>query len=189
MDLMYILTWIVTISGLIQAVLIFKKMKENMYLQLIFSSSFLLMSYNLKLYADIFESAILLILAGLGTYIWTKKEVVNISYSKKQNYIISLIIFIISNIIMIPLLQQTDDPYPILDSITTSLSLIGAYLMAVKKIEAWICWFMYDIISIVIYISLGSFLWNVVILNIIWTMLAVGTYISWNKEIKIEINI
>jgi nicotinamide mononucleotide transporter len=57
-------------------------------------------------------------------------------------------------------------------------------LMARRKVEHWIFWIVGDVISIPLYIYKGFALTGLQYL--IFTLIAIGGYISWKKELDYE---
>ena len=84
-------------------------------------------------------------------------------------------------------LKNTDDPLPVLDSFTTVSSLVATYYMMKKKIDTWIIWFINDIFYAVEYFILPNQALYLFVLNVIWTFMAVGSYINWKNIMKGEI--
>ena len=77
--------------------------------------------------------------------------------------------------------MKTDDPLPLLDALTTTTSYIATFYMVTKKTDAWILWFINDVLYVIEYWLLPDQALYLMILNIIWTFMAVGSYITWNK--------
>ncbi len=98
-----------------------------------------------KLYADMGINFVYFIMSIYGWYMWSRKDaekfVLPISWCKKKDHLISalmLIGFFIS--LSYFLTNYTDSNVPIIDSLTTSIFIVGMWLMARKKIENWIYW-------------------------------------------------
>ena len=68
------------------------------------------------------------------------------------------------------------------DSITTSLSLVAMFLMARRKIENWIYWIIADLIYIPLYfykeLPLTSFQF------LVFLIIAILGYLSWSKKLN-----
>lgn len=73
---------------------------------------------------------------------------------------------------------------PLLDALTTGMGITATYMMAVRKVEAWIIWFIDDILMAIIYFSLPDQAIYLGVLNIVWIILAALSYINWDKEAK-----
>jgi len=49
----------------------------------------------------------------------------------------------------------TDSPVPVLDALTTTLNIVGTWVLAQKLIEVWGFWFVVNLVSIYVYCSRG----------------------------------
>ena len=163
-----------TILGLIQGVLVMLDKRSN-WIFYIFQMIFLIIFSSINhLYGDIVNNSIYLIMGVIGFIMWDR--------SKKTSKITRLII--ISTIILGFVLKQTDDPLPILDAFTTTSSFVATYYMMKKKIDTWIIWFVNDIFYSIEYFILPDQALYLFALNIIWTFMAVASYINWKKLMK-----
>ena len=84
------------------------------------------------------------------------------------------------------ILKQTNDPLPLLDSLTTVSSFVATYYMLVKKIDTWFIWFANDILYAIEYFILPEQAIYLFVLNVLWSVLAVISYFSWKKIMKEE---
>ena len=138
------------------------------------------------LYADMGINAFYLIMSVYGWYNWThqkgKAETRTISRTTKNEKIylsvLSVIFFVVIRYILI---NYTDSTVPNIDSITTSIFLIGMWLMSLKKIENWTLWIIGDAISIPLYAYKGLALTSVQ--YSVFLVIAVMGYISWKQNI------
>ncbi|PIE50684.1 MAG: nicotinamide mononucleotide transporter [Flavobacteriales bacterium] len=70
------------------------------------------------------------------------------------------------------------------DVFTTSIFLVGMWLMAKRKIENWIFWIIGDLISVPMYIYKGLGITSIQFL--VFTIMAVLGYQEWRKSIQYE---
>jgi nicotinamide mononucleotide transporter len=89
----------------------------------------------------------------------------------------TLFLLVISYVVLI----HTNDPLPVLDSITTAGGLVATFLMVKHKLETWIVWFVVDVLYVVQYWLLPNQALYLMTLNIVWTVMAVISYISWKR--------
>ena len=75
-----------------------------------------------------------------------------------------------------------DSIVPIVDSITTSLSLVAMFLMARRKVENWIYWIVADLIYSPLYFDTGLLLTSFQFL--IFLIIAILGYLSWSKKLN-----
>lgn len=171
--------------GLIQGVLVMLNKRSN-WLFYIMQMLFLIIFSSInRLYGDIVNDSIYLVMGVVGFILWGKEEKINkITSAKLKEKIIYILLIAIGTLVLFCVLRKTDDPLPLLDSFTTISSLIATYYMMKKKIDTWIIWFINDIFYAIEYFILPNQAIYLFILNIIWTVLAVLSYINWKKLMK-----
>lgn len=174
-----------TVFGLIQGVLVLLNKRSNWIfyiLQMIFLIVFSLMSH---LYGDVANNSVYLVMGVVGFILWnSKKESSKITKLSIKEKIIAVLIITFGTIILSFILKHTNDPLPLLDSFTTESSFIATYYMMKKKLDTWVIWFINDIFYAIEYFILPNQALYLFALNIIWTFMAVGSYINWNKIMK-----
>lgn len=129
----------------------------------------------------------------LGIFKWKQhlktesKEIVKIKLNVKEQIIIS-IIGLIGCIITILILHYLNDKSPIIDGITTFLSILGMYLTVRRAIEQWIVWMIVNGLSFIMWLDLiifsGTKAYSTVLMWGVYFILAIYFYIEWKKEIK-----
>lgn len=185
---------ITSIFGLIQSILIMFNKKENWIFYLLNIITLTVFSFRAKLYGDVLENSIYLLIGFFGLFSWYSNSITN-KYIKKNNInwmsnkerILYLIIFLVISGILYLWLITTDDPLALLDAVTTGLSFVATLTMAMKKIDSWIYWLIDDILMAITYFLLPDKAIYLMILNIIWILLAIGTIYTWNKQKKKEV--
>lgn len=80
------------------------------------------------------------------------------------------------------LVRFTDSPIPYWDAFTTALSIVATWMLARKKIEHWILWVIVDAVSLILYFIKG--LYPTTLLFVVYTVLAIAGYNTWNKELR-----
>lgn len=178
-----------TILGLIQGILAMFNKRSN-WLFYIWQMIFLVIfSFQHHLYGDMVNNGIYIFMGIFGFVLWNKnKKTSKITKASKKERIIYFSIMAVATIIVGYILKQTNDPLPYLDAFTTVSSLIATYYMVRKKIDTWIIWFINDIFYVIEYFSLPNQAVYLGVLNVIWTFMAIGSYISWSKIMKKEAN-
>lgn len=76
----------------------------------------------------------------------------------------------------------TDSPLPLIDSLTTALSITATWMLAKKIIEHWLIWIVTDIISASLY--LHKELHSTSLLFVVYTIMAVVGFIQWRRSAK-----
>lgn len=175
-----------TIFGLIQGVLVMLNKRSNWIAYSMQMILMILFSLSMHLYGDVTNSAIYLVLGIIGFIIWNKKDEKDIKKCSTKERIIYSIIIAVSTCVAFFILNKTDDPLPLLDAFTTTSSFVATYYMMTKKIDTWIIWFINDIFYAIEYFILPEQALSLFFLNVIWTIMAIISYINWNKIMKGE---
>jgi len=134
-----------------------------------------------NLYGDIFNNSIYLIMGFVGFILWNKNKTNKITRTSFKEKIIYISLIGFGTIILSLILKNTNDPMPILDSFTTLSSLVATYYMIKKKIDTWVIWFINDIFYALEYFILPNQAIYLFALNIIWTFMAIASYINWKR--------
>lgn len=117
-----------------------------------------------------------------------KKGIVKRNLKAKEFSAILLLSSLLS-IILYVILVKINDAHPILDSITTVLSIAGMYLTVKRAIEQWIIWMFVNILSLFMWINValsGARVYSTIAMWGIYSILAVYFYIIWKKELNIK---
>jgi nicotinamide mononucleotide transporter len=143
--------------------------------------------FQSKLYSDSILQIIYLILLAYGWYEWTigkknKKQLEVSSTSGKMSLYLWMIGIISTFSIGMFFKYNSDASLPLIDALTTSMSLIAQWMVARKKIENWIIWIAADIIYIFMYVYKHLYLTS--ILYFIFIILAVIGWVHWRKDLK-----
>lgn len=179
-----------TVTGLIY---IWLEIKENYWLWIvgiISCSVYIYVFYQSKFYADMALQVYYVIISFYGLYYWlkgSKKEQKTLPISKTSAHI-ALILFLVGAIIFlaigIVLDQFTDSPIPYWDSFTTTLGIVGTWMLARKYIEQWYLWIVADATSV--YLYTWKQLYPTAFLYLVFTVLAIIGLIQWQKTYKLQ---
>ena len=71
---------------------------------------------------------------------------------------------------------------PWFNGLTSSLSIVGMWMLAKKLIEQWIVWFVVDILSVALYFYKG--LEPTALLYLVYAIVAILGYKKWNKLLQ-----
>ena len=121
-------------------------------------------------------------LAVVGGVAANEKIKTEISRCNKNELLFSIFLSIVFFLIIYYLVKISDSVVPIVDSITTSLSLVAMFLMARRKVENWIYWIIADLIYIPLYFYKGLLLTSFQFL--IFLIIAILGYLSWSKKLN-----
>lgn len=185
---------ITSIFGLMQSILIMFNKKENWIFYILNIATLTIFSFTAKLYGDVLENSIYLLIGFFGLFSWYSKNISSkfiknnkIGWMNNKERIIYFIVFIVISLMIYLWLIHTDDPLALLDAVTTGLSFVATLTMAMKKVDSWIYWLIDDILMAITYFSLPDKAIYLMTLNIIWIFLAIGTIYTWNKQTKKEV--
>jgi len=148
--------------------------------------------FGIKLYADAGINLFYFIMSVYGWYNWSKigeTPQIRITSNNRKDWLISLLMFIVSAVIIIILLKilKSDDieywstKIPYIDTFTTAIFIVGMWLMALKKIENWIFWIIGDIISVPLYAYKGLVFTSFQFF--VFLIIAVAGYMAWRKKL------
>ena len=153
---------------------------------LIGTGIFVYLLFNFSLLGDMIINFYFVIMSIYGWYYWTQKKeekfINNVSRVSTNEYYFSIILAVIS-IISIYLVYDFFDKWnswtAYIDTLTTAIFFVAMWLMARRKVESWIFWFIGDIITIPLYFYKGLTISSIQYL--IFSILAILGYISWKK--------
>ena len=122
-----------------------------------------------------------------GWYVWSRKKEGNhlpITFNKKKDWIISIVFFIVSWIVLYYVLKNhTNSTVPWADSFASAAAYTGMWQMARKKVENWVWWIITNFVSIPLYFYKHAVFTSIQYL--IFLVLAIMGLITWIKKTKI----
>lgn len=147
---------------------------------------FFLLFLRSRLYGDMALQVIFFGLAILGWYRWlrggenhTGLRVSNITVRAAVGF---AVVTIAATVLMAEYLRRINDAAPVLDALTTVLSLVGQYLMTRKVIENWYVWILADVLYIYLYIQRGLLLTGV--LYVIFLLMCIAGAVQWQRTLR-----
>ena len=170
------------LAGLTQGVLIMLNKKSNWYFYLAQMILLVVFSTINNLWGDVAMNTLFIAYGVYGLVSWGKEgdengvEVLT-PVQKLRTIAATLFLLVISYVVLV----HTNDPLPLLDSITTAGGLVATYLMVKHKLETWIVWFIVDVLYVAQYWLLPDQALYLMGLNVVWTVMAVISYINWKK--------
>ena len=115
-----------------------------------------------------------------------KKEIIKVTTNKSELKIIACITILLCLIATL-ILYYLKDTHPILDGITTMVSVAGMYLTVKRTIEQWLAWMVVNSLSFVMWLQVamsGERVFSTVIMWGVYLFLAFYFYFEWKKEIN-----
>jgi nicotinamide mononucleotide transporter len=158
---------------------------------IISSAFYIYVFYDAKIYADMNLQVYYLVVSVYGWYYWVtgakQKHRAELPISKTsgiQYLYLAIITLILYFIIYYILVRFTDSPVPVLDALTTAISITGTWMLARKLLENWILWVFVDIIYCGLYYYKELYL--TIALYFCMAILAIIGYLEWKKKFNLQ---
>lgn len=176
-----------TVFGLLQALLVLYNKRSNWVFYILQMLCLIAFNYHLKLYGDLINSSIYLIMGIFGFLLWNnKKKTLPITQCSTHQRLAYIVLIALFTQILYTILSKTQDPKPLIDAFTTTSSFVATYYMVKRSIDTWIIWFINDITYVIQYLILPRPAYFLMFLNLIWTFMAIASFIKWQKIMKGE---
>ena len=179
-----VLSFICGLSGVINVVLCSQKKLSFYFFAYIQMFTYIIIIFQQHLYGELAENIFYVITTTIALFLWIKnynkeeKEVIARKLSK-QAWILCCRIFIISTVLLYIILLKTNDPRPFLDAISTVPAFIAQILLMLRYREQWIMWFIVDVATLILWISIGNIF--MIMQYIFWIINCIYGYINWSK--------
>jgi nicotinamide mononucleotide transporter len=141
-----------------------------------------------RLYGDMALQVLFLAMCLLGWYRWlfggeghSRLRVTRITTSGALIYTAT---GVVATAIFTPYLRSVNDASPLLDALTTVLSVEAQYLMTRKVIEHWLVWMAADVIYIWLYAERG--LYQTSVLYIVFLAMCVAGWRDWRRDMSAQ---
>ncbi len=145
--------------------------------------------YSKGLYADFGINIYYLLIAVYGFVSWTRGSSKSKNGSLKITHIgwLTGVAAVCATLLLWwfiwwILVTFTDSTVPVADAFTTSLSIVGLWMLARKYVEQWLAWFVVDIVCCALYYYKGINFYC--ILYGIYTIVALLGYRKWLRLMK-----
>lgn len=143
--------------------------------------------FSAGLYADMGINAFYFVMSVYGWYNWSRRDVnskhVPITKLSAWEWTYNIILVIVFfGLLWYILAHYTPSTVPMFDSFTTSLFIVGMWLMARKKVENWLAWIAGDVLVIPLFAYKGLVFTG--FQYMVFTALAISGYIEWRKKLK-----
>ena len=172
---------LVTVLGLVQGVLAMLNKRSNWIVYALQIAALVIFSFYAKLYGDMVQSAVYMFICLFSFWAWKNSSLEKTTHIGLKCGIGITVITAISTFIGGKILSQTDDPMPYVDSFTTVTTVIALLMMTAHKVECWIVWLINDIAYMYEYFNLPDQALYLFGLYCIWTLMAIFSYINWNR--------
>lgn len=155
---------------------------------------YLLLFYQIRLYADTIEQLYYLGASAYGWWFWTRarqesRTIDDVRFSARSSMVAWLAATAALSVaagaamsrvhVWLPGVFPEPAAYPYLDALTTVMSLVAMWLMARKHTESWVYWSVVDVIGIWLYFVKDVKL--VSLLFVVLLALAVKGLVEWTR--------
>ena len=176
---------LIAILGIVQGVLAMLNKRANWIVYAIQMVLLVVFSWNVKLYGDALQNFVYFFICVCGWFMWKRNfgfdKVTVLSWWKRTGWLFITAIVTVAGGVA---LSMTDDPLPYVDSFTTSTTVVGLLLLMTHRLETWIVWFFNDVAYMYTYFCLPEQALYLFCLYVVWTFMAVLSFINWFKIYK-----
>jgi nicotinamide mononucleotide transporter len=149
---------------------------------------FFVLFYRARLYGDMALQVLFMAICLLGWYRWlfggeghSRLRVTRISAMSAVAY---TAVGVAATAVFTPYLRSIGDASPLLDALTTVLSVEAQYLMTRKVIEHWLIWMAADVIYIWLYAERGLYLTS--LLYVVFLAMCVAGWRDWQRDLSVQ---
>ncbi len=175
--------WIAVCSSIIYVILAARKLIYCWLFAFISSALFVYICFSANLYLESVLQLFYLVMAVVGFLLWNKSDSEEIIKWPAKFHVINLSLSTLIALLMGYLFSvYTDQANPYVDASTTVFSLVATFMVTKKVLENWVYWIIIDAVSVYLYFSRDLHL--TAVLFVIFTLLAITGYVSWNKTMK-----
>lgn len=153
----------------------------NWVIGLVNEAIFFLMFWQYGLYANAWLQVFFAVISLYGWVYWLmggkKRTEAPITYTGLQNVLVLSLMTGLLTIILVKVLELTTGNYAPLDALTTAISIMATFLLAKRKVENWLFWFVADMIYIPYLASQGLYLTSA--LYVLFALICVKGLYDW----------
>lgn len=186
---------------------VYFSIKKNIWVYptgIVSTALYIFIYYTFGLLGDCMINIYYTIMSVYGWILWSKNSEdhihIEVSHANKKDWFFAGILFLFSLVLVMIIYYYKpfiDNKFSLknielglyhldwanwLDIFTTSLFLVGMWMMAKRKIENWIFWIIGDLICVPIMIYKGLGITSIQYL--VFTIMAILGYFEWKKTVK-----
>ncbi len=178
-----ILEWVAVCSSIIYVILAARKMILCWLFAFISSALYVYICFSANLYLESALQLFYVVMAVIGYLLWNRASKGQIIKWPVKYHVINLSLSTLTALFLGYLFSvYTDQASPYVDASTTVFSLVATFMVTKKVLENWIYWIIIDAVSVYLYFSRDLHL--TAMLFVIFTLLAIAGYVSWNNTMK-----
>lgn len=153
------------------------------------SAFFLALFAGARLYGDAGLQVVYIALGFQGWHLWLRggenRTALRVSRATPRLLITVGACAAAGTALMYWVFTRTHDSAPLLDALTTALSLAAQYLLNRKAVENWLLWMTADVLYIYLYLSRGLYLTGV--LYFVFLCMCVAGLTVWLRSLRREV--
>ena len=173
---------VITIIGIVQGILAMLNKRINWLVYALQMALLVAFSYYNKLYGDTTQNAIYFFICIASWYAWKDGNIAEkIRMMNNTQRVAATVVILVFTFLGWLVLSGTDDPMPWTDSFTTITTFAALALMMYRCVETWVVWFVNDIAYMYQYFNLPDQALYLFGLYIIWTVMAIASFINWYR--------
>ncbi len=147
---------------------------------------FLLMFWRARLFADAGLQVVYLLLGIYGWANWLRggeeRTALTISRTPRRQWVVMAVALPVLTLALRAILIAAQGSAPLLDALTTVLSLIAQYMLCRKQLEHWLIWIAADLIYIPLYFARSLPL--TAVLYAVFLLMCVAGWRDWSRELR-----
>ena len=176
------------VAGVICVVLTAKGKISSYFFNFIQMITYMIICWDDALYLEFGEQVFYFIVCIFGVFMWNKNMKTNEDgttqvKAKKfklwQWFVVAAVVAVSTFLLGYFGESVLGSTMPYLDAMTVALAVIAQLLMVWRYREQWACWFLIDVISLVMFVLLGQ--WAMVAMYVAWTANAFYGWYNWTK--------
>jgi nicotinamide mononucleotide transporter len=172
------------VTGALCVYLVIKQHILNFPIGIANNLFFLFLFSRSRLYGDAGLQIVYVILAIHGWYLWLRggrnRTRLAVGQATARQMLLTLGVVLLGTVGMTFLLRAVNGSAPVLDALTTVLSLVAQYLLNRKLVQNWYLWMIADVIYIYLYVTRGLTL--TAVLYFIFLCMCVAGLLSWRRS-------
>lgn len=178
-----ILSFICGLSGVINVVLCSQRKMSFYIFAYIQMLTYIVIIYKNQLWGELGENVFYLVTTTIALFLWKKnynkdEKLVKAKKFKYKEWLISGMVFVVATAVLYRILLKTNDPKPFLDAVSTVPAFIAQVLLMARYREQWVMWFIVDIATLILWISIGNVF--MIMQYIFWTLNCIYGYYKWS---------
>jgi len=176
--MIYFIEALAVLFSISSVLLAIKKSIQTWTIGILGIIGYMIIFWNEKLYADFFLQFIFIAQSIWGYYLWKKNDHTTFKIIEPSKLIaIVLTIFVTLSYVS---KTYTDNSLPVLDALSTTLSILAIYLMSIHVRFSWIIWMIANLVYVLIFIKKDLIL--SASLYFAFFFLAWNGYLNWKNE-------